>query len=1294
MADRADFGSLIAARRRQPAGRKSRQSGQRSSSSRVSLEKVLGISTVSSSSLTSDPNSGLIAYPAGCVLVLLHPENNEQSHIINTSSKPFTALAFSHDGKHLVSGESGHMPCVRVWEVGGGQVAEVQSHKYGVSCVAFSSNSCYVVSVGFQHDMIVSVWDWRKGSIVASNKVSSRVMSVSFSQDDSYFVTAGNRHVKFWYLDASRERRVNSTVPLIGRSGLLDDHKDNIFCGVACGRGLMANNTYCITSSGLLCLFNSSRHLGAWVNLKTSTASSLEVDEDRIFCGCADGLVRVFRPSDLEYITTLQRPHCLGVDVTQNPPHSHLPASSEPRHPDTLALTFDPRGQRLTCVYGDHSVYVWDVKDMGSVRKLYSALYHSGCVWSVEVYPELPQPSSACLPPTSFLTCSSDNTIRLWQADPPALRQNLYSQDLLRILYVGERSEAAGADGKAGIRVLAISPDGQHLAAGDRCGNLRIFGLQFLDELVNIEAHDSDVLCLEFSPPSTGVKLLASASRDRLIHIFSLEKNYSLEQTLNDHSASITAVKFTGEGPEVRLVSCGADKSIYFRSAEQVEDGLMFSRRHHLVEKTALYDMDLDSSRTHVAIACQDRNIRVYDVETGKLTKTLKGSSSDEGALLKVQMDPSGSFFATSCSDKTITIFDYESGECVATLSGHSEIVTCMRFSPDCRHFISVSGDSCVFVWRLDSHMITTMRRRRGLRVPQAPQTQKQPNIRRETFIMLPQTEEEEEQETAEPRTPGGQDPTPVTPLLQTNGKMPMWFRKLNQSKASTFVQSEAGTCQVRSRWAEQQDTLTICSSFTPSPIRSPEEEEEEEYDIFQPQSMESLMEDEEEEEQQEVPLMTDEDCSTFILPMDSSSASSDRDFRVEGITKRHTQLESSGQEAGLMWKTHLSPDSAWSEGSTGSAEQQQHDAADAVSDSDSLSQDSSVDSLGPEEDEDKNSVKNHFETLARLSEERFDLDLTTLQPQETHFLNPRLSISARFLSRFQDRVRAWPVRAPPPASISEDSVQKGTNRNSDVSSRTRSASSGTWVLQETSPHLETSISSSLEKNQEDIPSSSDPLLSAGPDVHAEDPQTATSNPQLFATPTQVTSQNVSSHWSSSADDTPTNQNQTLTLSPPPLVLPTTCPVVEGVGARVEQPQVQMGPAAALSLSASPTSCFTRVSERPRPPQTDTHTYQTGAGESVSVQTCRQVANDLLQAARRAVSLYQQLCGSELGPQNSSILQEAFAVVDAELQDVMRLGGGRSSAPSGQLQDDRMASLLEKYSDLLVQMTQNKLNRA
>lgn len=251
----------------------------------------------------------------------------------------------------------------------------------------------------------------------------------------------------------------------------------------------------------------------------------------------------------------------------------------------------------------------------------------------------------------------------------------LLSQDLLRILYVGENTqhlqaegEAAGADGKAGIRVLGISPDGQHLAAGDRCGNLRWdtntrtctnalwqrynescshvplcsgslvwsvwmsgwrsrlmtqrsyvwssplcpqvqngtgCALLFCWSLSNAAFSVSGshrvqispsvaLLCFRFQSHSSsswmrlihrdqcfsfeacscggavqvwhlinetvvvvrGVKLLASASRDRLIHVFNLEKNYSLEQTLNDHSASITAVKFTGNKVHEPCASC------------------------------------------------------------------------------------------------------------------------------------------------------------------------------------------------------------------------------------------------------------------------------------------------------------------------------------------------------------------------------------------------------------------------------------------------------------------------------------------------------------------------------------------------------------------------------------------------------------------------------------------------------------------------------------------------------------------------------------------------------------------
>ncbi|XP_033971848.1 mitogen-activated protein kinase-binding protein 1-like [Trematomus bernacchii] len=150
------------------------------------------------------------------------------------------------------------MPAVRVWDASERlQVAELQEHKYGISCVAFSPNGKYIVSVGYQHDMMVNVWNWKKNVVVAANKVSSKVTAVSFSDDSSYFVTAGNRHVKFWYLDHAKTSKVNATVPLAGAFRAAGRTQEQLLqrCGVWSGVN-RASSTFCITSSGLLCEFN------------------------------------------------------------------------------------------------------------------------------------------------------------------------------------------------------------------------------------------------------------------------------------------------------------------------------------------------------------------------------------------------------------------------------------------------------------------------------------------------------------------------------------------------------------------------------------------------------------------------------------------------------------------------------------------------------------------------------------------------------------------------------------------------------------------------------------------------------------------------------------------------------------------------------------------------------------------------------------------------------------------------------------------------------------------------------
>ncbi|XP_044026188.1 mitogen-activated protein kinase-binding protein 1-like isoform X2 [Siniperca chuatsi] len=704
-------------------------------SSKVTLEKVLGITASGNSGLACDPRSGLVAYPAGCVVVLLNPRKNKQHHII-TSRKTITALSFSPDGKYLVTGESGHLPAVRLWDVAERrQVAELQSHKYGVSCVAFSPNSKYVVSVGNQHDMMVNVWAWKKDVVVAANKVSSKVTGVSFSEDSSYFVTVGNRHVKFWYLDHCKASKASAPVPLLGRSGLLGELRNNFFCDVACGRGSTSDSIFCITSSGLLCEFNSKRMLDKWVDLRMGVAQSLSLSEDMIFCGCADGTVRAFSPVDLHFVCTLPRPHALGSDVSAITEASHLfSTKTDARYPDAVAVTYDSVSHWLSCVYSDHSLYVWDVRDVNRVGKVHSALFHAASVGDLEMFPDIPGELGAGLSSGAFLSCSADNTIRLWRMNDwtqtRVHSQNILSSDLLNIIYIDGNTGAlldpecttnANADkpgdgqtaeSRTGIRTICVSPDGKHLASGDRNGMLRVHDLSSMEEILKVEAHDAEILCLEYSKPETGLKLLATASRDRLIHVLDAEDDYSLVQTLDEHSSSITAVRFAANDNKVRMISCGADKSIYFRTAHKTDTGTEFRRSHHLVRKTTLYDMDVDPTCKYAAVGCQDRCIRVFNISSGKQKKLYKGSLSEDGSLLRVQLDPSGQYVATSCSDKNISIFDFYTGECVATMFGHSEIVTGMKFTNDCKHLISVSGDSCIFVWRLAPELTISMRER------------------------------------------------------------------------------------------------------------------------------------------------------------------------------------------------------------------------------------------------------------------------------------------------------------------------------------------------------------------------------------------------------------------------------------------------------------------------------------------------------------------------------------------------------------------------------------------------------
>ncbi|XP_017108690.3 uncharacterized protein Wdr62 isoform X2 [Drosophila bipectinata] len=765
-------------------------------SEKIKLKKVLGLTVCSNAALDVSPVSGLLAYPAGCTVVLFNAKRQTQAYLVNTSRKAFTSVAFSRCGRYVATGECGINPAIKVWELespngslehctGGSVVAEFVDHKYAVTCVAFSPTGKYLVSVGSQHDMIVNVFDWRANLKMASNKISSKVAAVCFAEDGSYFVTVGNRHVKYWYLEGGRKYK--DPIPLMGRSAILGDLRDNDFCAVACGKGICAESTYAITRQGHLVEFSSRRLLDKWVQCRTTNANCLCVNERFILVGCAESIIRIFNAATLEYVTTLPRTHYLGVDVAQGIQINHIMSvPQQAKFPDCIAMVFDEQRSKVSCVYNDHSLYIWDLRDISRVGKSHSFLYHSTCIWGVETVPyNVEREPSQTLPEECFVTCSSDDTIRVWGLDGctnnDIYRRNIYSKELLKIVYSDEelqfikdqgsslfdKSGNSSYDGRNGVRCIKISPELQHLASGDRCGNIRVYSLVNLRLLTTIEAHESEVLCLEYSNEKIERKLLASASRDRLIHVFDVAQDYLLLQTLDDHSSSITSIKFVGAGLNFQMISCGADKSIMFRSFQ----GNIFMRGTNTSGKTTLYDMEVDSNAKHILTACQDRNVRVYGTQNAKQTKTFKGSHSDEGSLIKLSLDPSGIYVATSCTDKTLAVYDYYSSECMARMYGHSELVTGLKFTNDCRHLISASGDGCIFIWQVPHDMIVTMQARMSqqrLRSGHAPLPRPLAPISPPEGIVM-------ESPTSEIEQPQLQPKFGVTERFSDVGQLPQW---------------------------------------------------------------------------------------------------------------------------------------------------------------------------------------------------------------------------------------------------------------------------------------------------------------------------------------------------------------------------------------------------------------------------------------------------------------------------------------------------------------------------------------
>ncbi|KAF1929481.1 WD domain-containing protein [Didymella exigua CBS 183.55] len=654
---------------------------------------------------------------------------NNRAWTAREKIKAATCVSFSPDGRFLAVGETGYKPRVLIFSNASDAPSDTPltsliEHQYGVNCVAFSPDSRYLASIGTAQDGFLYVWSVhpRTGAATlhSSNKCVSSINRMTWMGNK--LITVGTRHVKVWSLEERSpvqraplkprpsDMFVGSTnKPLSGRNCLLGDLQDAIFtsvCQVAPNKAIVASDR------GDLCLIDETDREQSFFRVAHAgfSVSSMAVDgKGRLHLAGNQGGWKTFTVASLTSKMT--------------PPPSPSTQSSRGESP-TVSIT-DCHNQITAIACLDDHIVTVDSQRAIRLSHLCASLQDPGSASSPndetnigDVIHTLPAQGDSVLGvgvlsqpnnlDASYYTWAADGGVIFWS-------QAGSTQRSLQVAL----EPSPETDLPNELRTVRASSGASFLVTGDKLGVLRVLDCRYEAVIFESRAHSNEITSIAIFEDESST-LIASASRDRTVQIFSREKGkWTLLQTLDEHAGAVSGVQFSRNG--TRLVSSSSDRSIVVREMlTREEDGetiRVFNFLRCIAFKSTPVSMAWDVDQDDVLIASTiDRQVHKYDLQSGQYLSNFKASDNDGGdavvmhSLAHVSREWGSPLIAgVSSTDKSIRIYD-ESGTLLARDWGHTEGVTDIAFvqplkseDEDSREksLVTVAVDGTIFVWGL-----------------------------------------------------------------------------------------------------------------------------------------------------------------------------------------------------------------------------------------------------------------------------------------------------------------------------------------------------------------------------------------------------------------------------------------------------------------------------------------------------------------------------------------------------------------------------------------------------------------